>query len=561
MLKKKSQRINISEDVPPPIVGGQLSEKARRMLMGSNEEEQKTLKKMEKAAKKQEEALQEQERQAEKKREKEDRKSRGSDDRRSRSSKISSEVIVYCLRYLENYGFDTEGILRVSGSSVEVKALKRMLDNGKMNVLEDETADIHVVSGVLKQTLKEMEEPLLTNRHYTEFIGVGDLEDPKERIDKILSLVVDIPPTNRGLLSVLLHTMKKICDNCEVNKMTSTNVATVLAPSILRMENLPINQVLCDSSASIRTVETMIEECLTINDVLGKLPDSVSCTPPTPRTMRKNSASQSRAFIDPRLSPREGPSTYEQLKSTQEKIAKLENEITELRKYEMTLRHQLITETTNSMQQNRKSMPNITHKPSSSRDGRLTLESRVNSAFDSPRNIPGLELNGKTLVTMSVSADNLHQRSLSTEELSMIDPQVKGMYQSLIIDVKKGLDLLSPSVDTQAAQTYETIQDRMSKSPLSSCLEDLASATSLPDNKGWVVRELLEDALAHSDLQEFYLVAELLSEVASNSGEDGLASLIRTWTPLLFNTEVTEAQKATSYLIRRGKSIVEVKST
>jgi hypothetical protein len=60
------------------------------------------------------------------------------------------------------------GILRVSGSAVQIKVLKKAYDKGKGVELE-KYADPHTVAGLLKIHFRDSPEPLLTTALYEDF--------------------------------------------------------------------------------------------------------------------------------------------------------------------------------------------------------------------------------------------------------------------------------------------------------------------------------------------------------------------------------------------------------
>lgn len=61
---------------------------------------------------------------------------------------------------------ETEGIFRLSGSLTVGKELKRKVDLGQIPPFED-GVDVHCLTGLLKQYLRELPEPLLTYRLFS----------------------------------------------------------------------------------------------------------------------------------------------------------------------------------------------------------------------------------------------------------------------------------------------------------------------------------------------------------------------------------------------------------
>lgn len=63
---------------------------------------------------------------------------------------------------------DTEGIFRRSGNIARINELKRKINEG--NTIDMSSEDTHVVAGLLKTFLRDLNEPLLTYELYDEII-------------------------------------------------------------------------------------------------------------------------------------------------------------------------------------------------------------------------------------------------------------------------------------------------------------------------------------------------------------------------------------------------------
>ncbi|XP_075438956.1 unconventional myosin-IXb-like [Ascaphus truei] len=70
-------------------------------------------------------------------------------------------VMEMLLEYLEMYGLHTEGIYRKCGAANRMRELKQSLENDPSSVKLD-NYPIHVITGILKQWLRELPEPLMT---------------------------------------------------------------------------------------------------------------------------------------------------------------------------------------------------------------------------------------------------------------------------------------------------------------------------------------------------------------------------------------------------------------
>ncbi|OUC48017.1 RhoGAP domain protein [Trichinella nativa] len=88
-------------------------------------------------------------------------------------------VIRFCVDYLRNYGMDKVGLFRVSGSSNRCRWLKQQLEMGTMEgtgTSNTETLPItaHDVATVLKNYLRDLQDPLLTKELYLAFVTTAN---------------------------------------------------------------------------------------------------------------------------------------------------------------------------------------------------------------------------------------------------------------------------------------------------------------------------------------------------------------------------------------------------
>ncbi|EAW11129.1 GTPase-activating protein BEM3 [Aspergillus clavatus NRRL 1] len=149
---------------------------------------------------------------------------------------IDLPAVVYrCIEYLQAKGAATEeGIFRLSGSNVVVKALKeRFNTEGDVDFLAgDEYYDVHAVASLFKQYLRELPTNVLTRELHLEFLRVLELNDRQKKILAFNSLVHRLPKPNLTLLRALVQFLIVIVNNSDVNKMTIRNVGIVFAPTL-----------------------------------------------------------------------------------------------------------------------------------------------------------------------------------------------------------------------------------------------------------------------------------------------------------------------------------------
>ncbi|XP_053386919.1 ralA-binding protein 1-like isoform X2 [Mercenaria mercenaria] len=135
-----------------------------------------------------------------------------------------------CIDYIEEHGLHCEGIYRISGVKSKVQHLKDLYNRGQPVYLEEHEPNI--VAGVLKQFLRELPEPVLTNARIPKFEEASTIRNERRRIESFLKLINDLPQCNRLLLSWMIVHMTHVIERQKENKMTLQNVSIVLSPTM-----------------------------------------------------------------------------------------------------------------------------------------------------------------------------------------------------------------------------------------------------------------------------------------------------------------------------------------
>ncbi|KAE8376851.1 hypothetical protein BDV26DRAFT_293763 [Aspergillus bertholletiae] len=144
-------------------------------------------------------------------------------------------VVYRCIEYLTAKGAESEeGIFRLSGSNIVVKALKeRFNTEGDVDFLTgDQYYDVHAVASLFKQYLRELPTTVLTRELHIKFLRVLELNERQDKITAFNSLVHRLPRPNLALLRALVQFLIIIVNNSDVNKMTVRNVGIVFAPTL-----------------------------------------------------------------------------------------------------------------------------------------------------------------------------------------------------------------------------------------------------------------------------------------------------------------------------------------
>ncbi|KAJ9204723.1 hypothetical protein DTO164E3_1898 [Paecilomyces variotii] len=178
-------------------------------------------------------------------------------------------VVYRCIEYLQAKGAESEeGIFRLSGSNLVVKALKERFNaEGDVDFLEgDHYYDVHAVASLFKQYLRELPTTVLTRELHLEFLRVLELNEKPKKIAAFNILVHRLPKANLSLLQALSQFLIRIINNSDVNKMTVRNVGIVFAPTlnipapVFSMFLTDYDQIFGDAPAvSEKTVEITVD--------------------------------------------------------------------------------------------------------------------------------------------------------------------------------------------------------------------------------------------------------------------------------------------------------------
>ncbi|XP_037554014.1 unconventional myosin-IXb [Nematolebias whitei] len=142
-------------------------------------------------------------------------------------------VLEMMLEHVEMHGLYTEGIYRKSGSANRIKDLHQRLETDPYQVcLED--YPIHTVTGLVKQWLRELPDPLMTFAHYNDFLHAVELPERQEQLHAIYKVLEELPSANFSTLERLIFHLVRVSKEEAHNRMSPNSLAIVFAPCILR---------------------------------------------------------------------------------------------------------------------------------------------------------------------------------------------------------------------------------------------------------------------------------------------------------------------------------------
>jgi len=146
-------------------------------------------------------------------------------------------VLIRCLEFL-NYkrAHEEEGIYRLSGSTQQIKELRRLFEhtNGKVDLIQvdkENQIDMHAVAGLLKLWFRSLPHPILTPELQSLCGQIMD-QQPGHRSAAITDLVRALPDENYSTLRVLSEHLRDIAKNETQNRMGINNLAIVFSMSL-----------------------------------------------------------------------------------------------------------------------------------------------------------------------------------------------------------------------------------------------------------------------------------------------------------------------------------------
>ncbi|XP_036099021.1 unconventional myosin-IXa isoform X10 [Molossus molossus] len=181
-------------------------------------------------------------------------------------SRLTSEdrtvplVVEKLINYIEMHGLYTEGIYRKSGSTNKIKELRQGLDTDAESVNLDDY-NIHVIASVFKQWLRDLPNPLMTFELYEEFLRAMGLQERKETVHGVYSVIDQLSRTHLNTLERLIFHLVRIALQEDTNRMSANALAIVFAPCILRCpDTIDPLQSVQDISKTTTCVELIVVE-------------------------------------------------------------------------------------------------------------------------------------------------------------------------------------------------------------------------------------------------------------------------------------------------------------
>jgi len=146
------------------------------------------------------------------------------------------KLVVSACKFIEE-NVHIEGIYRMSGSAARQKVMRKELDTFDKDFREmSPPPSVLDVASLLKQFLRELPLPIVP-RIFHQIIASSFSSPPHIKLENLCMCLLLIPADHLACLSFLLHHLATVARSSDHNKMTATNLAIVLTPNLLPIQD------------------------------------------------------------------------------------------------------------------------------------------------------------------------------------------------------------------------------------------------------------------------------------------------------------------------------------
>ncbi|KAG7177975.1 Rho GTPase-activating protein 100F-like 2 [Homarus americanus] len=150
-------------------------------------------------------------------------------------------IIARCVAEVERRGLDIIGLYRLCGSATKKRLLRDAFERNPrlVDLSSDNVPDINVITGILKDYLRELPEPLFTKCLYQMLVDALTVmlpDDPQGNAKLMFSILDCLPKVNRTsqmTLFLLMDHLRLVASQSERNKMTTQNLAICFGPVLM----------------------------------------------------------------------------------------------------------------------------------------------------------------------------------------------------------------------------------------------------------------------------------------------------------------------------------------
>ncbi|GCC20668.1 hypothetical protein chiPu_0019233 [Chiloscyllium punctatum] len=143
-------------------------------------------------------------------------------------------VVESCIRFINLYGLQQQGIFRVPGSQSEVNDIKNAFERGEDPLVDDRNEhDINSVAGVLKLYFRGLENPLFPKERFLDLICSIKIESAIERTHHLQQIIVTLSRTVIIVMRYLFAFLNHLSQYSDENMMDPYNLAICFGPTLM----------------------------------------------------------------------------------------------------------------------------------------------------------------------------------------------------------------------------------------------------------------------------------------------------------------------------------------
>ncbi|XP_039616774.1 SLIT-ROBO Rho GTPase-activating protein 1 [Polypterus senegalus] len=165
-------------------------------------------------------------------------------------------VVESCIRFINLYGLQHQGIFRVSGSQVEVNDIKNSFERGNDPLADEENNhDINSVAGVLKLYFRGLENSLFPKERFNDLISCIRIDNLYERALYLRKILLTFPRSVLIVMRYLFAFLNHLSQYSDENMMDPYNLAICFGPTLMPVPDIQ-DQVSCQAHVNeiIKTI-------------------------------------------------------------------------------------------------------------------------------------------------------------------------------------------------------------------------------------------------------------------------------------------------------------------
>ncbi|XP_072914846.1 SLIT-ROBO Rho GTPase-activating protein 1 isoform X5 [Hemitrygon akajei] len=192
---------------------------------------------------------------------------RNSHTRNQDSGQAIPLIVESCIRFINLYGLQHQGIFRVPGSQAEVNDIKNSFERGEDPLADgQDNHDINSVAGVLKLYFRGLENPLFPKERFNELIPCVRIENLYERALHLRKILLTLPRSVIVVMRYLFSFLNHLSQFNDENMMDPYNLAICFGPTLMPVPETQ-DQVSCQPH-----VNELIKTIIIHNELI--FPDS-----------------------------------------------------------------------------------------------------------------------------------------------------------------------------------------------------------------------------------------------------------------------------------------------